>query len=215
VDALRVADAERSSVLEWGVASSTHPGERTSGDLHVICHLDDGVLVAVVDGVGHGDEAAAAARIAAATIERYHADSVIALARRCHAALLGTRGVAMSLARFSSTDDTMTWLAIGNVDGVLVRSDPGAGSAREAIMLRGGVVGSRLPPLQATVVAVSPNDVLVFATDGIDAAFTAQVRTSQPPQRIADSILTGFAKGTDDALVLAARYLGPGGKAVP
>ena len=121
----------------------------------------------------------------------------------------------MSLARFSSTDDTMTWLAIGNVDGVLLRSDQGAVSAREAIVMRGGVLGSRLPPLQATVVAVAPQDVLVLATDGVDAAFSTQVQTSQQPQRIADALLAGFAKGTDDALVLAARYLGPGGKAVP
>ncbi len=121
----------------------------------------------------------------------------------------------MSLARFRASEDTMTWLAIGNVDGVLLRSDPATGPARESLVLRGGVIGSRLPPLQATVVAVAPQDLLVFATDGIDAAFSGRVQTAQHPQRIAETLVAGFAKGTDDALVLAARYLGPGGKTIP
>jgi hypothetical protein len=121
---------------------------------------------------------------------------------------MGTRGVAMSLAQFSVTDDTMTWLAIGNVEGVLVRSEPGSSPAREAVIMRGGVIGSRLPPLQATVVAVAPGDLLVFATDGVRPGFSALANPIHAPKKIADAILATHGKDTDDALVLAARYLG-------
>jgi len=202
-----VRATDRLPILEWGVAAALHPGQKQSGDLHAVLPRTDGVLVAVLDGVGHGEEAAAAAQIAAATLERHREDTVISLARRCHAALAGTRGVAMSLARFNAVDDTMTWLAIGNVEGVLVRSDPNTGSAREAIIMRGGVIGSRLPPLQATVVPVSRDDMLVFATDGVRSGFVEKVNPADPPQKVAERILTSFAKGNDDALVLAARYL--------
>ena len=200
--------ADRTPLLEWGVASAVHPGQKKSGDLHVVLPRADGVLVAVLDGVGHGEEAAAAARIAGATLERHREESVISLARRCHAALIGTRGVAMSLARFTAADETMTWPGIGNVEGVLVRSDPSSGSAREAIIMRGGVIGSRLPPLQATVVPVSRDDLLVFATDGVRSGFAERVNPAEAPQRVAERALTDFAKGNDDALVFAARYLG-------
>jgi serine phosphatase RsbU (regulator of sigma subunit) len=203
-----VRATDRTPLLEWGVAAALHPGQTMSGDLHGVFAREDGVLVAVLDGVGHGEEAAAAAQIAAATLERHPEESVISLARRCHAALVGTRGVAMSLATFNAADDTMTWLAIGNVEGVLVRSHSNTGSAREAIVMRGGVIGARLPPLQATVVPVSRDDMLVFATDGVRSGFVERVDPAEAPQRLAERLLTGFAKGNDDALVLAARYLG-------
>ena len=60
----------------------------------------------------------------------------------------------------------------------------------------------------ASEVSVAPGDTLVFATDGVRHEFTAEISISEPPQRLADQILARFGKGTDDALVLVARYLG-------
>jgi negative regulator of sigma-B (phosphoserine phosphatase) len=56
--------------LEFGVAGSIAPGQRVSGDLEVVHYYDGGggALVAVIDGIGHGEQAAATARLAADTI---------------------------------------------------------------------------------------------------------------------------------------------------
>jgi negative regulator of sigma-B (phosphoserine phosphatase) len=194
--------------LDWGVAGAALPGQSSSGDAHVVCARPDGVLVAVVDGLGHGPEAAAAADKAAATISRHSDQSVISLIRTCHKALIGTRGVAMSMAYFNALDDTLTWLAIGNVEGVLMRGDPKARPQRESIVMRGGVIGYELPVVRAAVTVVAPGDLLVFATDGVESSFTDQLGVSRPPQRLADQILAEHGKGTDDALVFVARYLG-------
>ena len=200
---------ERSPYLEWGVAEMAMAGQNTSGDQHVVCARPDGVVVvAVVDGLGHGPDAAAAAERAVATIIRYADQSVISLVRTCHKALIGTRGAAMSIASFNSLDDTLTWLAIGNVEGVLLRADPQARPTRESVVMRGGVIGYELPMVRAAVTIVAPGDLLVFATDGIDSSFTDQLGVSRPPQRLADHILAEHGKGTDDALVFVARYLG-------
>ena len=199
---------EQVPFLDWGVAGAALPGQNSSGDLQVVCPRPDGALVAVVDGLGHGPDAAAAAKKAADTITRFADQSVISLVRTCHKALIGSRGVAMSIASFNTIDDTLTWLAIGNVEGVLLRADARANPAREAIVMRGGVVGYELPIVRAAVTAVAPGDLLVFATDGIEASFTDQLGTNRPPQRLADHILAEYGKGTDDALVLVARYLG-------
>jgi hypothetical protein len=134
--------------------------------------------------------------------------SVIAIVRRCHDELLGSRGVVMSLASLSVADDTMTWLAVGNVTGLLMRADPNAVPRTEGIVTRGGIVGSRLPLLHASVTCVTPGDVLVFATDGIRAGFVAQVNTVQTPQHLADRILAQYGRDNDDSLVLVARYRG-------
>src|ERR1044071_4802454 len=53
-------DVGVSSVIQWGVAMRTLPGERESGDLHVVKSVGPGVLAGVVDGLGHGAEAGGA-----------------------------------------------------------------------------------------------------------------------------------------------------------
>lgn len=199
-------DAVSAGHVEWGQAARALSGP--SGDLAIVRPFDDGALVAVVDGLGHGAEAAEAARLAGEQLERYARESPIALLRRCHEALRGTRGAVMSLASFNTRDDTMTWVGVGNVEGVLSRAQPVQGATRETVLLRGGVVGYDLPPLQAFVVAVAPGDTLVFATDGVRPEFTGGLRPSIPPARQAEELMARYGKVTDDALILVVRYLG-------
>ncbi|MGH7866805.1 MAG: SpoIIE family protein phosphatase [Candidatus Dormibacteraceae bacterium] len=201
-------EALRSRLLEIGVASRALTGEPESGDRHVVKRFRNGALLAVVDGLGHGAEAAEAAKIAIATLVDRPQDSVITLVRRCHEELLRSRGVVMSVASVNSRDETVSWLSVGNVESILVRADASANPAYESPILRGGVVGSRLPPLRASVVPVAAGDTLILATDGIKSGFARGLHLEAPPQQIADHILVGHIKGTDDALVLVARYRG-------
>jgi negative regulator of sigma-B (phosphoserine phosphatase) len=172
-----------------------------------VVSFDGGVLVALLDGLGHGPEAAAASYAAVPVLEEHASESVLLLVRRCHDALRKTRGVVMSLASFRVRDASMTWIGIGNVDGVLVRA---SNRPDEAIHLRGGVVGYRLPLLRADALPVSRGDTLILTTDGIRNGFTTSVAIEHSPQEIAESILARFAAGTDDAHVVVARYLGGG-----
>src|SRR5256884_7303297 len=80
------------ALIEWGVASLALPGEAESGDRHLVTPVGTGVLVAVVDGLGHGAEAASAAKAAVAALERHPTESPAPLLERCHRALNGTRG---------------------------------------------------------------------------------------------------------------------------
>jgi hypothetical protein len=204
--------ARRMPFVDWAVASAARDGESHNGDMHVVKLLSTGVLAAAIDGLGHGAEAAAAAQRAVQTLESDLGESVIGLSRSCHQALIGTRGVTMSLAAFNAADDTMTWLAIGNVEGVLVRADPRTSRPLETILPRAGVIGLELPRLQASVTTVAPGDVVVLATDGINRTFLGGLlRPLDSPQQLADRILRRHGKGTDDALVLVARYRGAEG----
>jgi serine phosphatase RsbU (regulator of sigma subunit) len=119
-----------------------------------------------------------------------------------------TRGVVMSLAFFNAQDSTLTWVGVGNVEGMLVRADAKAHPARESVLLRGGVLGYELPPLRASVIPVFRGDTLILSTDGIRHGFAEELTLRDSPQQIADRILAHSGKGTDDALVLVARYLG-------
>jgi phosphoserine phosphatase RsbX len=198
----------REELLACGIAARTLRGERASGDQHLIHPFRGGVLIAVVDGLGHGLEAAEAAKIAVATLKRHADESVISLVKRCQAKLVGTRGVVASIASFNVVDSTMTWLGVGNVEGVLVRSETGITPEREVLFLGRGVVGGQLPKLRAFVVPVVSGDTLAFATDGVTSDFHAEINVCEPPQKIADRILSKHGKDSDDVLVLVARFVG-------
>jgi negative regulator of sigma-B (phosphoserine phosphatase) len=195
-------------VIEWGSAGRAVKGVE-SGDAHIVATLPDGALVGVIDGLGHGPDAAAAAQKAVETLRDYADEPILALVQRCHESLRSTRGAVMSLASFNAADSSVTLIGIGNVEGVLLRAGAlHSSEKKQAISLRGGVVGYKLPPLRAETVPVSPGDTLIMATDGIRSGFTTGVVVGNQPQHIAESILSGYFKHSDDALVFVARYLG-------
>ena len=196
------------SALDWDVAGRPIAGQAISGDLHLVQAFDHQVLVAVLDGVGHGSEATTAACAAVEVLSGHAAEPAVALVQRCHEALKQTRGVVLTIAIINTMDNTMTWLGVGNVEGRLLRADSHASHPRESVMLRGGVVGYQLPVLQASVVPVNRGDLLVFATDGVRAEFDREIKLTETPGQIAENIMSRNFKGNDDALVLVARYLG-------
>ena len=114
----------------------------------------------------------------------------------------------MSLAFIDLKHGMMTWLGVGNVQGVLMRAGAQKGSVQEMLLLRGGVVGSQLPSLQAAVLPIAKGDTLVFATDGIRGEFVEVLSSQEAPQRAADKILGQHGRGIDDALVLVVRLIG-------
>lgn len=202
--------AARTVIVDCAVAGRTYSGEIESGDLLVMAPFPDGVLLAAIDGLGHGTEAAMAARTAAEALERRALDPVVLLMQQCHQALRKTRGAVMSLASFDAGRNTLSWLGVGNVEGILFRQDPDARPNCEHLLLRGGVVGYQMPPLRAATLPIVPGDTLVFATDGLRGSFTQTSPIGRPPQNVADELLARYATGNDDALVIVVRYLGRG-----
>ncbi|HET89201.1 MAG TPA: stage II sporulation protein E (SpoIIE) [Chloroflexi bacterium] len=196
------------SLIEWGVAGRAFDGESESGDQYLIESFANGALVVVVDGLGHGPRAAAAAKAAIAALDGYTQGSVSLLLKKCHDALRRTRGVVMSLASFD-IGGTMTWLGVGNVKGLLLYQDEHRHFKRERLLLRGGVVGYNLPTLRPATVNVRPGDTLILATDGLCSVFAEELTMGDYPQQMADTIMEQYRRGTDDALVLVARYVGP------
>lgn len=194
--------------VEWSVAARPLAGEAMSGDLHLVKLLGDGALLAVVDGLGHGEEAIVAARAAVAVLEEHAEEPVIFLVKSCHMVLAKTRGAVMTIASLRFSESALTWIGVGNVEGRLLRAGSSVGQPSESVLLRSGVVGYQLPALQSDVLPIGVGDLLVFATDGVHAAFDEGINPADSTRTLADRILSRWFKGTDDALVLVARYLG-------
>ena len=219
-------------VIEWSAAQRAKPGEVESGDQYVVCLSPELALVGIVDGLGHGAEAAAAARRAVGTLQdnpgggwetdgggapairlppsSFRADeTIVSLVRRCHEALRPTRGAVMGLAVFRAWENGMQWLDVGNIEGVIVRAQATARPRVERLLAYGGIVGHRLPRLHVSTVPLTRDDVVVLATDGIRSDFAESLTADEPWQVLADRILARYGKDSDDALVLVARYVGP------
>lgn len=195
-------------MVEYGVAKFTLPGQGESGDQHLVSCNERGVLIAAIDGIGHGEEAASAAKAAMSILKAGADEPIIALVEHCHEKLKATRGVVLSLASIDTSHGLMTWLGVGNVEAVLTRGDNKNGTALETLLLRGGVVGSRLPLLQATILQIRRGDTIYFGTDGVRRDFAQSLTALENPQRAADRILRQFRNGSDDALVLVVRLTG-------
>lgn len=195
--------------LEWGCAKRTRPGAAACGDTEAVKAFAGGLLLGAIDGLGRGQEAAVAAESAAQVLTRYGRQPLVGLVKRCHRTLMMTRGAALSLASFRQEGNAslrLAWLGVGNVEGLLVRGDPQARPAREHLPLHGGVVGYYMPVVKETVRLLQPGDTLIMSTDGVRSDFEQALDLHQPVAALAQDILEKNFRGTDDALVLVARF---------
>ena len=205
-----VADGDASGFVTWGSAIRCRPGQATAADMAVVERVGDTVIVAAVDGSGHGPEAVRAAQITVGVLADYDREDVTVVAERCHRALRGSRGAAVSIAVLSALTRTLTWVAVGNVEGRLVRAGTTVQPPAVALRLPGGVSGHQLPRLRPATLPLRVGDVLVLATDGIRPAFADRVDLTGTPQTIADRIAREHWNAVDDALAVVVRYRGTG-----
>jgi len=192
----------------WAVAWSAAPGEVACGDRHLVMQSGDGTVLAVVDALGHGQEAAAVASRAVAAVGAAPPGlDAEALTRACHAALDGTRGAVMTLAVHTPHAGSLDMIGVGNVEAWLRHDE-----VVDHVFNAPGIVGYRLPPLRARRMVTAAGDLLVMASDGVAQGFSATVRVSgRSVAATARQVLETHRRGDDDALVLVARLDGDGG----
>ena len=191
--------------LDIGIGSCALSGQDQCGDQCVVTPFDGGILVAVMDGVGHGPEAARAARVTEEIVRHSPGETLAFLIKRCHEGLRGTRGVVASFAAFNHAQKIMTWVGVGNVQGKLLSMD--TLSQPRTLLLSVGTLGHQVASVFPTALPIKSGDTLIFTTDGIREDFDQRVNLKQSPQQLADEILSRHARQTDDALVLVGRYL--------
>jgi hypothetical protein len=201
----------RAGSWEWAVASRPKPGEEVCGDQWVVAERAGRTLFGAIDGLGHGDEAAAAARLAAEVLAKHGPEPLDELLVLCHEALVETRGAAVTLVVADRDGHWLRWLGVGNVTGFLVQyAAPRTlrGGPLAALVL-GGIVGFQLPALRVPEpVETHPGDLLILATDGVRLEVGPDSRLSGPISQLPGDLVDRHATPGDDALVLTARQRG-------
>lgn len=154
----------RHALLDVGVVCAPVDGEIACGDGWCVVQDEDRAMVLLVDGLGHGPDAAHAADVAIeifrANVSRTPAEIVLAL----HGALRATRGAALAVAQVlrTSSGATVTFCAVGNTVSAIV----GPGKPKSLASLN-GTAGLQVGTLREFTQAWEPGELLIMHTDGI------------------------------------------------
>jgi serine/threonine protein phosphatase PrpC len=188
--------------ITWGAVCRAKQGQSISGDVYLVQEYGEGqALISIIDGLGGGAEAERAARLAAQLLEQYPDLPLQDLIRRSHTALHSTRGAVIGILRLEQASSQATYVGVGNI-GVQVYS-------RQPIkpISKNGILGFRLPSLLELRYVYDPGDIFVLYSDGVSSSFGQdnKIDIKQPPQRMAEQILSTYGKHTDDATVVAVK----------
>ena len=159
--------------------------------------------VAVIDGLGHGPDAAAASHAALAVFRRSAGLSPAQIIERMHPALRSTRGAAIALATINRDRGTVVYCGVGNISGTILS----AGRIQRMVS-HNGTVGHALRKVQEFHYTIQPNDLMVMHSDGISAGWTIEEYSGvlrHHPGILAASIYRDHCRGRDDATVVVVR----------
>lgn len=189
------------AALSVGVVHQPAVGEEAIGDAYCVLEREDFVLVAAIDGLGHGIEAQEAAHRAIATIEAHPELTPKQLLERLHDALRGTRGAVAAIARLEHASKSLIFAGLGNIEARLVSA-----TKTYRPMSVNGIVGHHTRSLRQDAFPYEPGDLLILHSDGISDRFELTARARErDPQMLANQIAHAHGRAHDDQLLLILR----------
>ena len=193
--------------VSYAVICEALAGQIECGDDYLIKEINDGTLFAVVDGLGHGPEAAFAAKKAIQQLDASADQSIETQFRLCNEVLHGTRGVVMTAMKID-LQYKLTYLAIGNVIGVIWKVAHNGKLVKGSIFMNNGMLGTRaLPSMLVKTIELSPGDTVILATDGLKPQFESESPKFDSPARIAQHMFNTYRNIHDDGLMLVVTIL--------
>jgi anti-sigma regulatory factor (Ser/Thr protein kinase) len=180
-------------------------GERECGDAWAAWSAGGLTSIFVVDGLGHGHDAAVAADTAVGTFRRHAeraAPEVIALV---HAALRPTRGAAVALAELDERAGKLRYCGIGNISAVVRRPD---GQEQHLISLP-GIAGHVARRVQTFSYDWPPGSLLVMHSDGLATHWSLNRYaglSQHRPDVVAGVLYRDLRRGPDDATAVVTRH---------
>ena len=190
----------------WGAVNVALDGEGESGDGLAVA-ADGSLAALVVDGLGHGPAAHAAARAAIAAFREQPEADVADIALRVHGAMRGTRGGVIAVCRIDPHVDELTYVGVGNIASRLLLDGDS-----HSLLGREGTVGTRLPApgIRRESYGWAAGATLVLASDGLRGQWDPRAYPGlldHHPVVVAATLHRDFAREHDDALVLVVRDL--------
>lgn len=194
---------ERLRVRRLGGWTRPRPGEDQNGDAYYCGRHGGRLLLAAVDGLGHGRGAAEATAAALEVLDAWEGEPLADLFHGLHDSLRATRGAVVGAVVLDEAGGKFEYSGVGNVE---IRVIGGESPVRP--IPTNGTLGARLSQVRVWAHRYQPGTTFVLATDGLSASWDL---SSYPglqhhsPQLFAGVIARDFARISDDATVLVYR----------
>ena len=199
---LQVGSPKTEGGLEIAGFALPYPGERHCGDAWVSVSTPERTVLLVVDGLGHGWEAAEAAQEAAAIFRKRAPSKPGEIIGFIHEALRKTRGAVAAVTEIRPHEGTLVYAGVGNISAVVLNN----GKSRSLVSHNGtlGVATSRIQEFKSEW----PRDaVLVVHSDGLQSRWDLSSASypgllARHPALIGGVLLRDFRRQRDDASVV-------------
>ncbi|MHC1636502.1 MAG: PP2C family serine/threonine-protein phosphatase [Candidatus Methanospirareceae archaeon] len=177
-------------------------GESVSGDAYLVeCYKEDEeekVLIAVIDGLGHGKKAESTSKAAIDFIKLHKNLPLEEMVKGIHRDLIGTRGAVIGIAKISPPE--LSYIGIGNISAQIVNEK---GKSFHLTSMS-GVLGWNLRKVKEFRYDFR-SGWLVMNTDGIG-SFAAHEHVSEDLHAMATEIMKEYEKDDDATIVIARKY---------
>ena len=189
-------------ILETSLIAMPMKGQTASGDGHLVLTGGPETLLVVLDGLGHGPVAADVVATALPHIEKSGAISLDALFQELDGVLAGSRGAVIAAARINPSSQSLTWAAVGDVQGVIVHK-----GGRSTLVGKPGILGYHCPRVNESIVDFPYGSILCLATDGVDPGFASAIMPGRSLEDNARQLQRCLRPERDDCLILLARLI--------
>lgn len=201
----RVAAAtgsDPSAAFRWAAISTPAPHEEQCGDAWRVAVREREITVMVVDGLGHGPEAAKAADLAVRLFEQHSFVGPAAFCEHAHRALSGSRGAAIAAAQVSPAA-VVRYAGVGNISASVVSPETSRG-----MMSQNGTAGLQMRKVLQFDYPWPDRALLVMHSDGLSNRWALddyQGLITRHPAVVAGVLHRDFLRGRDDATIVVMR----------
>jgi hypothetical protein len=189
--------------LPLGAINKPMKGEQVSGDGWALVQGRGSVILFVVDGLGHGPDAAAAARAAVDAVKKNAHLDAVNLMDAVHSALRPTRGAAAALVLLQPQNELCTFCGVGNISA----SIRGNGSTRSMVS-HNGILGHQVRKLQEFSYPFPRGALCIAHSDGLATSWDLAKYpglATRHPSLVAAALYRDHSRGRDDVTVMALR----------
>jgi len=189
--------------MQFGTVRRALEGQNVCGDAYFIKAFENKVLITVIDGLGHGPDAAVAANTAVEYIKNNYKKGLTEIIKGCHKEMKRTRGAVIGIALIDLKSSILRYAGIGNIEAIV----------KSRTMIRpnsqNGILGHNLSEVKEEEFPFNPGDLIILHSDGISKQFDLDLYPpeffGQYPQTIVERVTAEFGSKSDDLCIVAAR----------
>jgi anti-sigma regulatory factor (Ser/Thr protein kinase) len=198
-----IGDPGPSNALQVAGIAIPHKGERACGDAWACEKNSERTLLALIDGLGHGWEAAEAAQEAANSFRKNQARSPGEILSYMHDALRKTRGAAAGVCEIRPAEGTLTYAGVGNTAAVVLSH-----KISRSLVSHNGTLGMTIPRIQEFRVEWPKDGILIMHSDGVKSRWDLSSYSGLLARHaavIGGALIRDFRRERDDSSVVVVK----------